>query len=91
MCYLCNEENPYPKSSQFIAKIRLKSKAPSLALEVIEHHLIQISCHDSSISLYFKNKDMLMGAYDELSGTRKFFLITAHEGCNEDGERDAYL
>jgi hypothetical protein len=28
--------------------------------------------------------------YEELKGMDEFFVITSHEGCNSDGEREPY-
>ena len=69
----------------------MKLKTPALLLEDIEHHMEQIVCFPSKIYLYFSSEGALQHARQEFNSVRNFLVITSHEGCNEDGERDPHL
>lgn len=77
--------------SQFTARIRTTSERPSLLLEEIESLLERIYCDEDSIELRFINAETLRMAYKEYSTISQFFLITSHDSCNHDGERNAHL
>lgn len=60
-------------------------------LEELESHVDEVRCFDSSVHLYFGTIETVKHAYEELGRVAKFVLITSHQGCNRDGERDTYL
>lgn len=69
----------------------MEFKIPALLLEDIEHHIGMIDCFDSRVYLYFHSTAALEHAHQEFQSVEYFLLITSHEGCNEDGERDPHL
>jgi hypothetical protein len=62
-------------------------RLPTVVLEEIEHHIDEITCFDSSIQLYFAELKNMELVYDELTAVDEFYVITSHEGCNNDGAR----
>ena len=60
-------------------------------LEDIENHFNEIKCYDSAIRLYFSTIETLEHAHAELNRLDRFVLITSHDGCNKDGERDTHM
>ncbi len=78
-------------SSQFVAQVRISSKWPSLVLEEMENHFDDVKCSDSTVRLYFQSRETLKLACEELSRVAGFVLITSHQGCNKDGERDTHM
>ena len=78
-------------ASRISARLRLTAVRPTLVLEEIDDQLDEITCYGSSIDLGFISEDALKLAYKELAGAGQFLLITSHESCNLDGERNAYL
>jgi hypothetical protein len=68
----------------------MSTRLPTVLLEEVEHHIDGIACFDSSIRLHFTGKETLELAYNELSAIDEFFVITSHEGCNNDGERESH-
>ncbi|KAF7506252.1 hypothetical protein GJ744_012060 [Endocarpon pusillum] len=79
------------RASSFAAQVRLSSKLPTLLLEELEHHTETIQCHDSGVTLSFPSLETVKLAHGEFIKTKNFYLITSHEGCNNDGERDVHL
>ncbi len=77
--------------SPFGATAAMKFKTPALLLEDIEHHIKAIDCLGSRVYLYFSSSKALNHAHKEFQGVDSFLLITSHEGCNEDAERDPHL
>ncbi len=69
----------------------MEFKTPALLLEDIEHHTGMIDCFDSRIYLYFSSVQAFEHAHEEFNSVSNFLIITSHEGCNEDGERDPHL
>lgn len=67
------------------------SKEPTLVLEEIEEHLKTIECNGTQIELGFDTAESLALAFEEYSAAGQFFLITSHDGCNNDGARNAHL
>lgn len=78
-------------TSQFAAQLGMQFKIPALLLEDVEHHIESIGCYPSKIHLYFKSARVLKRTYKEFTSVDSFFLITSHEGCNEDGERNPHM
>jgi hypothetical protein len=78
-------------NSPFGAIAAMEFKKPTLLLEDIEHHIKAIDCFESRVDLYFSSSKALNHAYKEFKTVDSFLLITSHEGCNEDGQRDPYL
>jgi hypothetical protein len=68
----------------------MSTRLPTVLLEEVEHHIDEIACFGSSIRLHFTSQETLELAYDELSATNEFFVVTSHEGCNNDGERESH-
>ncbi len=60
-------------------------------LEELEHHTETIECYDSSVILTFPNLETVKLAHREFTKADRFYLITSHKGCNNDGERDVHL
>lgn len=87
----CFLDSPPRSASRFSAQLRLTAIRPTLVLEEIDDQLNGVTCHDSSIDLGFISEDAIKLAYKELAGVGQFLLITSHESCNHDGERNAYL
>lgn len=73
------------------AQVHLKTKLPTLALEDIDHHVDYISCSETSILLGFVTASSKHAAIEELRSKDKFYLVTSHDTCNNDGERNIYL
>lgn len=69
----------------------MEFKTPTLLLEDIEHHIKAVDCFDSRVYLYFSSSKALKHAHKEFQSVDSFLLITSHEGCNKDGERDPHL
>lgn len=84
-------ESRVGSASQFAARLRMTASRPALALEEIEDQLDGITCYDSYIVLGFIAAETLQLAYEEITKVDQFLIITSHEGCNHDGERDAHL
>lgn len=79
------------KPTQFAAQVRLETRKPTLLLEEIEDDLHEIRCAKGIIQFGFVLSETFELAWGEYSRFGEFFLITSHEGCNNDGERGAYL
>lgn len=79
------------KPTQFAAQVRLETRKPALLLEEIEDDLHEIRCAKGIIQFGFVLSETFDLAWGEYSRIGEFFLITSHEGCNNDGERGAYL
>lgn len=60
-------------------------------LEDVEHHIESIGCYSSEIHLSFKSRKKLKRIHKELASVDSFLLVTSHEGCNEDGERNPHM
>ena len=69
----------------------MQFKIPALMLEDVEHHIESIGCYSSEIRLYFKSVGVLKRTHSELTSVDSFLLVTSHEGCNEDGERNPHM
>lgn len=78
-------------TSQFAAKLGMQFKIPALMLEDVEHHIESIGCYSSEIHLYIKSAEVLKRTHNEFTGVDHFLLVTSHEGCNEDGERNPHM
>lgn len=79
------------KSTQFAAQVQLKARKPTLLLEEIEDDLHEIRCGEDTMKLGFVESETFELAWGEYSEIGEFFVIASHEGCNNDGERGAYL
>ena len=78
-------------TSQFTAKLGMEFKLPTLMLEDVEHHIQSIRCYSSEIHLYFKSTKFLKRAHYEFASVDSFIIVTSHQGCNKDGERDPHV
>lgn len=68
----------------------MASKLPAIVLEEIEHHLDDITCSDSAVSLRFADVNSRTRLHGELSVDNDFYIVTSHAGCNKEGERAVY-
>ena len=66
-------------------------KTPALVLEDIEGHIDFVGCVGSKIFLHFISEEALRDAHEEFEGVGSFLLVTSHDGCNGDGERDPHM
>ncbi|KAL8752353.1 MAG: hypothetical protein Q9184_005764 [Pyrenodesmia sp. 2 TL-2023] len=73
------------------AQVHLTTKLATLALEDIDHHIDYVSCSERSIVLGFVTLSSKQAAIEELRSKDKFYLVTSHDTCNNDGERNIYL
>ena len=78
-------------TSQFAATLGMQFKVPALMLEDVEHHIESIACYSTEIHLRFRSAELLRRAHNELASVDSFLLVTSHQGCNEDGERDPHV
>ena len=78
-------------NSQFAAKLGMQFKIPTLMLEDVEHHIESIGCYSSEIHLRFTSAELLERVHNEISRVDSFLLITSHQGCNDDGERNPHV
>ena len=69
----------------------MQFKLPTLILEDVEHHIESVGCYSSEVHLRFTSAELLQRAHNELSSVDGFLLVTSHQGCNEDGERNAHV
>jgi len=83
-------EQTHDSSSQFAARVRMSARLPTVVLEDMDDHFNDIVCAHSSIHLHFATEESMTLTYDELKGMDEFFVVTSHEGCNNDGERELY-
>ena len=86
-----SQANSHGTSSQFAAQVRIASKLPSLLLEEMETHFDGVQCSVSTVTLFFSTPERLRLAHEELSRVAQFILVTSHEGCNKEGERDTHM
>ncbi|CAG8971773.1 hypothetical protein HYALB_00001882 [Hymenoscyphus albidus] len=66
-------------------------KLPALVLEDIEMVVGGIQCTQSSITVQFPDGQTLDSVRPSWDNLGAFFIISAHPGCNADGERAPYL
>ncbi|CAG8960022.1 hypothetical protein HYFRA_00013210 [Hymenoscyphus fraxineus] len=66
-------------------------KLPALVLEDIEMVVGGIQCTQSSITVQFPDSQTLDSFRPSWDNLGAFFIISAHPGCNADGERAPYL
>lgn len=78
-------------NTQFGARLGMQFKIPALILEDIEHHIESITCHKTEIHLHFSSAELLRRAHNEIANVDSFLLVTSHQGCNEDGERNPHV
>ena len=92
MLMMCDfKANTHKSPSQFVAQVTMSSRMPSLVLEDMENHFDEIQCYNSSVYLYFSKVETLKHAHEELNRVERFVLITSHDGCNKDGEREPHM
>ncbi|KAL8924894.1 MAG: hypothetical protein Q9208_003777 [Pyrenodesmia sp. 3 TL-2023] len=73
------------------AQVHLTTKLSTLTLEDIDHHIDYVLCSETSILLGFLTASSKQAAIEELRSKDKFYLVTSHNTCNNDGERNIYL
>ena len=79
------------KASPFAACIRMSAKRPALALETLEHLVDQIECSNNRLVLDFVTMEALNEVHRHIDGSSDFLLITSHQGCDLEGERNVRL
>ncbi|KAL8688775.1 MAG: hypothetical protein Q9218_005399, partial [Villophora microphyllina] len=79
------------KGQRLVAQVHLETEIPTLSVEEIDHHFQEITCSKTFVTLRLLTASAKQAAFDEFSNYEKFFLITSHATCNEDGERALYL
>jgi hypothetical protein len=75
----------------FFSKVHVESSRPLLLLEQIEHHLENILCDASTIELEFSTTYSYTMAKDLVSHLVGSYVITSHDGCNNEGTRLPFL
>ena len=79
------------EASPLAASVRISAKRPMLALETLEHHIQQVECSEKQIFLDFATEEALHEVHRHVDGVDQFFIITSHEGCDLQGERNVRL
>jgi hypothetical protein len=69
----------------------MKYRLPTITLEDIELHIMEIQCSGSTIAIEFPNQQTLESAKKTWDSIPEFLVISSHPGCNEDGERASHL
>ncbi|KAL9130521.1 MAG: hypothetical protein Q9175_007004, partial [Cornicularia normoerica] len=85
------DADTHRSTSQFAASLGMQFKTPALMLEDVEHHIESIGCYSSEIHLSFQSRKELERIHKEFTSVDSFLLVTSHEGCNEDGERNPHM
>ena len=91
MLTTATKADTHGSSSQFAAKLGMNFKIPALMLEDVEHHVQSVGCYPSEIHLFFKSAEVLKRTHTEVTSVDRFLLVTSHNGCNEDGERNPHV
>ena len=78
-------------NKRLVAKVYVTTKLPTLVLEDIDHHLGEVLCSESFVTVSFATAAAKYIALQDLTLHETFYLITSHGTCNEDGERRVYL
>lgn len=76
--------------TQFAARVAITPKLPVLAIEDLDPHLSALKCTEKSIEVHFHFSEALQTAKRLWVELGTFVIVTAHEGCNEDGGRSPY-
>lgn len=69
----------------------MSTKRPALALETLEHHVDQIECSNDRLVLDFATLEALNEVHRHIDGSSDFLLITSHQSCDLEGERNVRL
>lgn len=88
MAYVENE-NVWSDASTFASQVKVSSQRPVFTLEEHEHHLKAVECGNDAMKLHFVDASSARdarAAYGEDGG----LIITSHESCNDEGEREVY-
>lgn len=78
-------------NKRLVAKVYVTTKLPTLVLEDIDHHLGEVLCSESFLTVSFATASAKHIVLQDLALHETFYLITSHSTCNEDGERSVYL
>ena len=84
-------DDSHGTTAQVAAQVHFTPKLPTLAIEDVEASLNAVICTATTIELHFFLREQLQEALVELVTHTRFILVTSHVGCNEHGERRAYL
>jgi hypothetical protein len=84
-------ESLYSANSPLAARLSAKSDLPILVLENLEHNIESIHCSASMMRISFTSPDLIETLKDEFAQVTDLILVTAHDGCNDVGERKPYL
>ncbi|KAL9580578.1 MAG: hypothetical protein Q9212_004408, partial [Teloschistes hypoglaucus] len=79
------------EDQRFAAQVHLDAKFPTLSVEEVDHHFQDIACSDDFVTFRFAIASAKQAALDEIGKHDKFYLITSHATCNQDGERNLYV
>ena len=66
----------------------MTANRPTLALETVEHHIELIECYTDKIFLDFATLEALNEVHRHVDGANDFYIITSHESCDLEGERN---
>ncbi|KAL8794368.1 MAG: hypothetical protein Q9195_003066 [Heterodermia aff. obscurata] len=69
----------------------MSTKRPALALETLEHHIDRIECSNDRVVLDFATSEALNEVHRHIDGSNDFLLITSHQSCDLEGERNVRL
>ncbi|KAL1962159.1 hypothetical protein VTN77DRAFT_505 [Rasamsonia byssochlamydoides] len=85
-----HEANDAVDDSIFAASLSVKSREPILVVEELETELKDVVCSTSQMSLFFHAPGGLDAVKESFNLNGSFIVVTAHDGCNLDGERATY-
>ena len=71
------------------ARVSLSSKTPTLILENADHLLEEMSCQEDSITLKVL-PEVFEDAWKTFTSAAEILIVTAHSGCNNNGNRGLY-
>ncbi|KAF2202214.1 hypothetical protein GQ43DRAFT_5691 [Delitschia confertaspora ATCC 74209] len=83
-------ENGFQSNSIFASQVRVKSEAPILSLEDIEHHLSDVQCSAETMKLSFVSGVSKRDAHHACKHEKGGYIITSHSTCNAEGERSVF-
>lgn len=86
--YLHDEESDV--ESVFAATVDVESHWPIFLLEDVDADMENVSCSDSLLQLLFGSRDTMHNMKRLLESTGDFVIVTAHSGCDLEGERSAH-
>ncbi|PKY06665.1 hypothetical protein P168DRAFT_339963 [Aspergillus campestris IBT 28561] len=76
--------------SVFAATVDVASHLPIFFLEDVDAHMEDVSCSESHIQLVFESIDTMYNVKGQIESTGDFIIVTAHSGCDPEGERSTH-